>query len=173
MTVVGGEARGTGASGPGAWLAAAQVAADGAVLVAPPKRRSFPGQPEQVAAARRFVARALDGCPDIDTAILLASELITNALQHTGSAGRGTFEVIVWRGRSAACVAVLDRGSTSKPARPALEPGRAEPGRGAEVDDLAESGYGLALVDTLATRWGYRALDEGMAVWFLLRWRTS
>jgi anti-sigma regulatory factor (Ser/Thr protein kinase) len=199
---------------------AAQLAGQGAVLVAPPKRRVFPGQPDQVAPARRFVARALDGCPVTDTAVLLASELITNTLQHTDTSDGGTFEVIVWRGLAAACVAVLDDGSDSTPTRRAPVPGqgadsatRAEPaslaepvnnrdpaisGEPASVAEsasvaepasvaesaslteaagLSESGYGLALVDRLAARWGHRGFDGGAVratvVWFLLRWNAS
>lgn len=147
---------------------AGQLACHGAVLVAPPKRRVFPGRPDQVALARKFVGRVLDGCPVTDTALLLASELITNTLRHTDTAGDGTFEVIVWRGFAATCIAVLDNGSDSTPAR--HTPDRGEPVESAEP---AESGYGLALVDTLATRWGYRRYHEGTAVWFLLRWTAD
>lgn len=83
----------------------------GAVQVARPKCRVFPGNPDQARHARRFVARALDDCPVVDTSVLLTDELVTNALAHTRSGGGGSFEVIVWRGMSAACVAVLDGGS--------------------------------------------------------------
>ncbi len=61
----------------------AQLAGQGACLVATPKRRVFPGRPEQVALARRFVARMLDGCPVADDAQLCASELASNAIRHT------------------------------------------------------------------------------------------
>jgi anti-sigma regulatory factor (Ser/Thr protein kinase) len=138
---------------------AARLANHGAVLVTPPRHRTFPGRPDQVAIARRFVGRMLDGCPVADTAILLASELVTNALQHTSTATGGTFDVIVWRGMSAACVAVLDDGSDSAPTP-----------RDRDPLDHAESGYGLSLVDQLATRWGHNRYNDGTAVWFLLRW---
>jgi|SRR5579859_854597 len=138
---------------------AARLAYHGAVLVTPPRRRTFPGRPDQAGVARRFVARVLDGCPAADTAVLLTSELVTNALQHTSTASGGTFDVLVWRGRFAACIAVLDDGSDSAPAR-------------RERDPLtpAESGYGLSLVDQLSDRWGHRSFDDGTVVWFLLRW---
>lgn len=51
----------------------ADLASWGAGLVAPPERRVFPGIPEQIAPARRFVADALNGGP-ADAAVLLASE---------------------------------------------------------------------------------------------------
>lgn len=170
------------AAGSGPLSRAGLLASWGAVLVTPPERRVFPGHPEQAATARRFVGRMMGNCPATDTAVLLASELITNALLHTDTARDGTFDVVVWRGLAAVCVAVLDGGSRSVPAprRPGRPPPTEAPGP-AGADDLAragcdpaESGYGLALVDRLATRWGYSAYDDGAvrgtAVWFLLRW---
>jgi len=93
----------------------ADLAGWGASLVAAPKRRAFPGKPEQVALARRFVAGVLSGCPAADTAVLLASELAANALAHTRSGAGGSFDVIVWRGVAAACIAVLDDGPARRP----------------------------------------------------------
>ena len=138
---------------------ATRLANHGAVLVTPPRRRTFPGRPDQVAVARRFVARELDGCPVTDTAVLLTSELVTNALQHSATASGGRFDVLVWRGRFAACVAVLDDGSDSAPSRRERDP-----------RDHAESGYGLSLVDQLSSRWGHRTYAGATLVWFLLRW---
>jgi serine/threonine-protein kinase RsbW len=129
----------------------------GAGLVAPPKRRAFPGKPEHIALARRFVAGALDGCPAADTAVLLASELAANALTHTRSGAGGSFDVIVWRGVAAACIAVLDDGASRAPV-----PRRRDP--------LGEAGRGLALVDTFAARWGHCGGPSGRGVWFLPRW---
>jgi hypothetical protein len=61
----------------------AQLAGHGAWLVATPKRRVFPGRPDQVAQARRFVGRVLSGCPVADDALLCVSELASNAIRHT------------------------------------------------------------------------------------------
>lgn len=41
-----------------------------------------PGQHDQVSRARAFVKDVLAGCPQLDEAVLLTSELCTNALQH-------------------------------------------------------------------------------------------
>lgn len=134
---------------------------------AKPIRRIFPGHPAQARHARRFVARALDGCPTLETAVLLTSELVTNALTHTHTAEHGTFEVIIWPGKTNAYVAVLDDGSSTLPT-PDLHD-RAE---------LAESGRGLELVELLSTRWGHYG-HEGAGcspktrrtlVWFQLEW---
>jgi anti-sigma regulatory factor (Ser/Thr protein kinase) len=145
----------------------AQLAGQGAWLVATPKRRVFPGRPEQVAHARRFVARMLDGCPVADDAQLCASELASNAIRHTRTGRRsGKFQVLVWRGRASVCVAVLDDGSDSSPV-PAASP----------VDTLAESGHGLLAVQTLAAWWGHHGYRDGSArgtaVWFRLDWHPA
>jgi anti-sigma regulatory factor (Ser/Thr protein kinase) len=144
---------------PGAYrqeLPGTALASQGALLVASPRRRVFPGQKVQVGHARRFVARALDGCPAADDAILLTSEVVANALLYTRSAG-GTFEVLVWRGLGAACVAVVDGGADIEPAS-------------RRAEELAESGHGLELVEALAARWGYCGGPAGRVVWFALRW---
>ncbi|SRR6266542_323849 len=83
--------------------------------VAKPKRRMFAGKPEQARHARQFVARVLGSCPITDTAVLLSSELVTNALTHTRSQASGSFQVIVWPGRTTAYVAVIDEGSHTEP----------------------------------------------------------
>jgi anti-sigma regulatory factor (Ser/Thr protein kinase) len=123
----------------------------------------FPGRPDQVAHARRFVARALDGCPAADDAVLCASELVSNAIVHTRTGQGGTFQVVAWRGRACACVAVLDDGSQTLPV-----PGRPRP------TGLAESGHGLAVVQELAAGWGHHEYQDGSsrgrAVWFRLSW---
>jgi anti-sigma regulatory factor (Ser/Thr protein kinase) len=141
----------------------AQLAGQGARLVASPRRRVFPGRPDQVRQARRFVARALAGCPAADDAVLCVSELASNAIQHTRSGQGGRFQVLVWRGRASACVAVIDDGAPHGPA--ARTPGPA---------DLAESGHGLRVVSDLAATWGQQepglAGLPGRAVWFQLAW---
>jgi anti-sigma regulatory factor (Ser/Thr protein kinase) len=141
----------------------AQLAGQGAWLAAAPKRRVFPGRPEQVAVARQFVAQVLAGCPVACDAQLCTSELAANAIQHTRSGLGGQFQVLVWRGRASACVAVLDDGSHS---RPALS-------RGA-FGALAECGHGLRTVQALATWWGHYPYQDGLtsgtAVCFRLDW---
>ena len=122
-------------------------------------RRIFPGSPDQVAHARHFVGRMLDACPVADDAVLLASELITNAIKHTASGDGGKFIVTVYRADERLRVEVRDDGSANTPAtRPVLEAG--------------ESGYGLALVEQIASHWGHcggrRAGSSGSPV---LEWQ--
>jgi anti-sigma regulatory factor (Ser/Thr protein kinase) len=111
----------------------------------------LPPRPTSAAEARRFVARALRSVePAVrEVGVLLASELVTNALLY--AQGRITVRVTpvedAWR------VAVHD-GSPTKvaPRRVGLE---------------ATSGRGLALVEQLATSWGVELDDgRGKEVWF-------
>ncbi len=50
---------------------------------------TFPGQADQVRHVRHAVARHLAGCPAADDAVLIVSELASNAIVH--SASRGAF----------------------------------------------------------------------------------
>jgi len=125
-----------------------------------PKSRAFDGHPARVAQARRFVAAILNGCPLTDTAVLLTSELVTNALAHTPSGTGGSFEVIVWRDAESVLVAVLDDGSDGSPAT-------------VGIDLESDSGRGLGLVAALADRWGQQGGAAARAVWFLLRARDE
>jgi anti-sigma regulatory factor (Ser/Thr protein kinase) len=152
------------------WLAVYRGSADGrrmslmaTMLAGPrspadamPERRVFRGHPARVARARRFVASVLKGCSLTDTAVLLTSELVTNALAHTPSGTGGSFEVIVWRDADCVLVAVLDDGSEGSPAA-------------VGVDLESESGRGLCLVAALADCWGHEGGGAARAVWFLLR----
>jgi hypothetical protein len=50
---------------------------------------TYPGRPDQVHCVRHAIARHLSGFPAADDAILIASELASNAIVH--SASRGEF----------------------------------------------------------------------------------
>ena len=68
--------------------------ADPGALAKPSWARAFPGTPRQVGAARRFVASLLDGSPFCDDAVVVVSELFTNALLHTDSGKPGGLVVV-------------------------------------------------------------------------------
>jgi anti-sigma regulatory factor (Ser/Thr protein kinase) len=51
--------------------------------------REFPALPVQVGQARRFLARALGGCPVSADAVLCLSELASNSVIHSSSRGPG------------------------------------------------------------------------------------
>ena len=118
---------------------------------------TLPGRPAYVREARRLVATAVGaGHPRADAALLLTSELVTNAVTHSRSRRPGgTVDVIVATGFYGLLVAVTDDGSDSDV--PVI---RNSPG--------AESGNGLLLVETLADGWGYRHALGRTMVWFRL-----
>lgn len=122
-------------------------------------RRRFPGLPSQVKHARRFVARCLSSFSEADTAILLTSEVVTNAVVHSAS-GRpgGKFDIAVIVAGGNVRVEVGDAGSGSVP----VPQERA-------AYDIADHGRGLDLVEALSTRWGTTDRDHGRVVWFELR----
>jgi anti-sigma regulatory factor (Ser/Thr protein kinase) len=111
---------------------------------------SFPRHPQSVGAARRFVAAVLDGHPACADAVLLTSELVTNAYLH----GDGTIMVAITACADRVHVSVLDDGTDGVPY---WQP----PG-------AAENGRGLPIVDALAWRWGFLREPEGTSAWFEL-----
>ncbi|MGH3273196.1 MAG: ATP-binding protein [Streptosporangiaceae bacterium] len=122
-----------------------------------PIRRVFPGQDSQVRCARDFIRRTVGGsCTMLDEAILLTSELCTNALQHTGSGAGGSFEVTVLRAPACVRIEVRDEGSRSLPAA-------------RDCEQLTEDGRGLEIVRLLAHRWGQKGDEYGRSVFFELR----
>lgn len=89
----------------------------------------------------------------LDTALLLASELVTNAILHAGSDVR----VILRLTEHTARVEVADQSSAPTPL----------PRR--DHDPAAPTGRGLRLVSSLARRWGtYHESAGGKTVWFEL-----
>jgi anti-sigma regulatory factor (Ser/Thr protein kinase) len=101
------------------------------------------GLVERARVVRAFVGAVLGpGHPCRDDAVLLASELFGNSLQHSGSGLPGeTVTVTVTAHVGAVRVEVADR---SGPGVPQLRPAGAD----------AEDGRGLGLVAVLAARWG-------------------
>jgi len=131
-----------------------------AATVIRPRRRVFPGSGDQVGRARLFVGQVLGGCPVSDEAVLLTSELVTNAITHTASGRGGKVTVTVYRDDTRVRVEVRDDGSDEIPVvRPR--------------DDAGDSGYGLGLVELMAHRWGHRGGRRGRMVWFMLEWKTN
>ena len=102
--------------------------------------------------AARTARHALDGRVGADlahTVALLVSEVVGNAVRH---AGMGEGEKIVFFARVAPdCihVEVADRG-------PGFDPGVRH----------ATPGFGLRLLDKLATGWGVERTGRGCRVWF-------
>ncbi len=117
----------------------------------------FAGRDDQVALARDFVRHALGPVPVLDEAVLLVSELCTNALQHTASGRGGMFEVVLHPGPRSVRVEVRDDGSGQAPA---MHP----------AGLLSEAGRGLGLVASVADKWGHSGGRHGRSVFFELSW---
>jgi anti-sigma regulatory factor (Ser/Thr protein kinase) len=115
------------------------------------------GLVERARVVRSFVGAVLGpGHPCGDDAVLLASELFANSLQHAGSGVPGeTVTVTVTARAGAVRVEVADR---SGPGVPELRPA------GADTED----GRGLGLVAGLAARWRWRRRGGQMVTWFEL-----
>lgn len=93
--------------------------------------------------------------PDqVDTALLLASELVGNVLMHTDQSAALTASVTGEPGRRVLRVEVTDGGDEL--------PHQRTPG------ELASSGRGLMLLDILSGQWSVRPEAEGKTVWFSL-----
>ncbi|RKN06792.1 SpoIIE family protein phosphatase [Streptomyces radicis] len=112
-----------------------------------------------VATARGFVRDTLQGwglTDLIEDAVVLTSELVTNAVVHAGTSA----EVRCLRDPQGVRIEVVDR-------HPERELPLAEVSRG-RLDLSSEGGRGLLLCAALASRWGvdYTAIDK--SVWFRL-----
>ncbi len=111
----------------------------------------LPPSPESPRAARRFVETVLGewGCDDlVDTATLLVSELVGNAVLHAGSDIELSMRLLPDRLR----VDVVDRSP--------LLPHRREAGA------ADQTGRGSDVVEALASAWGVTGRPDGKAVWF-------
>ncbi|MCU1595331.1 MAG: ATP-binding region ATPase domain protein [Frankiales bacterium] len=86
-----------------------------------------------------------------DTAVLLTSEVVTNAVEH---AGPGPVRLSADGRPDRVRVEVCDDSDVQPVVRP--------------LDEEATSGRGLSMVAALATTWGVTARHPGKAVWFEL-----
>jgi serine/threonine-protein kinase RsbW len=105
-----------------------------------------------VAAARRFVAETLSGRPEVDTAVLLTSEAVTNSVIHTDSA---SVTVVVIETPAGLRIEISDEGGDTFPSAY----------RGC---DLREDRRGVFLVQELSLRSGFHSDDNGLTYWFEL-----
>jgi PAS domain S-box-containing protein len=109
--------------------------------------------PRAARAARDFIASQVSGAELTglrETAVLLVSEVVTNALRHS----HGRVELELWRFADRVRVEVSDETS-----RGPVQAG---------ADLLDESGRGVPLMDVLSDRWGTTPQGAGKVVWFEL-----
>jgi sigma-B regulation protein RsbU (phosphoserine phosphatase) len=115
---------------------------------------TLPAWDRSPASARAAVQEALTAAGlevMLDDALLLVSELVTNAVVHAGT----EIELQINIGPGQARIEVIDHG-------PGL------PVRQGAPHDTREDGRGLFLLDALAQEWGTRHFPGGKSVWFVL-----
>src|SRR5574340_311585 len=121
-------------------------------------RRVFPGRDDQVREVRRWLTALLPGAPERDDVVVVAVELVTNAIRHTASGRDGLVMVeVTWCG-PVLRIAVADDGA---PRGPRLA---------ADSGGLAECGRGLHLVRALAASTGVCGDLRGRLVWADIAW---
>ncbi len=122
------------------------------------QRQTFPSTPASARQARRFVESVLeDGGLDhlAYSATMLVSELVANAVLHTGT----PVEVVVCPEPDRVRVEVHD-GSAQLPVRK-------------HYSNMSGTGRGLLLVERMATEWGSDRTAGGKLVWFELDGRAT
>ena len=138
---------------------------------------SLPAEPRALREARR----ALDpleervGAPMLEDMRLLVTELVTNSVRHADTCDEARVELNVRVAPDVVRVEVSDEGSGFRPERRAADRRSVQsrdyagPDRrsGRDDADLRVGGWGLYLVESLATRWGVRRGDR-VRVWFEL-----
>jgi anti-sigma regulatory factor (Ser/Thr protein kinase) len=113
-------------------------------------------EPERVAAARQQLRELLHDWSDedqVDSAVLMTSEMLTNVLVHTD--GDALLVAEVTGGPPRRLRAEVADASDDLPHK--RHPG-----------ELASSGRGLVLMELLADRWGVDPRGEGKSIWFEL-----
>jgi anti-sigma regulatory factor (Ser/Thr protein kinase) len=111
------------------------------------------GAPSEV---RELVRELVEGTPVCEDALLLASEITTNAIIH----GR-------WTPGDVMTVSVVRRHRRVEVA--VVGPGLPKPVRSRSEDTLG--GFGLGLVDSISNEWAMEVFDDDLTrVWFELTW---
>ncbi|MFJ2771444.1 SpoIIE family protein phosphatase [Streptomyces sp. NPDC087300] len=114
-------------------------------------------EPERIAGARRHLRDLLHDWADddqVDSAVLMVSEMLTNVLVHTDGDALLVAEVTGEPGARRLRAEVAD-GSDDLPHK--RQPG-----------ELASSGRGLVLMELLAGAWGVDPRGDGKSIWFEL-----
>lgn len=126
-----------------------------------PPRRSVmtiaQAEPERISVGRQLVRELLHDWSDpeqVDSAVLMVSEMATNVLVHTDGDALMVAEISGERGERRLRVEVADASDEL--------PHKRRPG------EMASSGRGLVLMEMLADAWGVDPRGEGKSIWFEL-----
>jgi anti-sigma regulatory factor (Ser/Thr protein kinase) len=112
---------------------------------------SFEARPDEVARTRRFVAQTLRswGIVDVDTPMLVVSELASNVVLH---AGTEPFRITVDLQAATVRIEVRDAATDDLPSLRSF-------------DEETAGGRGLHIVERLSRSWGARPEGYGKVVW--------
>ncbi|WP_405530130.1 SpoIIE family protein phosphatase [Streptomyces avidinii] len=114
-------------------------------------------EPERIAGARQQIRELLHDWADpdqVDSAVLMVSEMVTNVLTHTDGDALLVAEAVGELGARRLRVEVAD-GSDELPHK--RQPG-----------EMSSSGRGVLLMEMLADTWGVDPRGEGKSIWFEL-----
>ncbi|MGW7433156.1 ATP-binding protein [Streptomyces sp. NPDC054861] len=121
---------------------------------------TIPRRAESVSETRHHVETLLKAwnrpAETVDAAMLLVTELVTNAVQHTDTS---TITCTISLHSDTVTLSVTNTGTHTHNAPKPEQP---------VPDDLKESGRGLLIVSALATDWGTRLTPDTRQVWALL-----
>ena len=102
--------------------------------------------------APKFARDALRGLPEVaqilDDALVVVSELVTNAVIHSGCVPHETITLHATITGSRIRISVLDPGHTAQPPKPSEQP------------PVSGGGLGLRIVGALADHWGAEKTDR-------------
>ncbi|MFD0149058.1 SpoIIE family protein phosphatase [Streptomyces sp. NPDC055721] len=114
-------------------------------------------EPERIAEAREQLRQLLHDWKDedqLDSAVLMVSEMVTNVLVHTDGDALLVAEVACGEESRRLRVEVSDQSDEL--------PHKRHPG------EMASSGRGLLLMEMLADEWGFDPRGDGKSIWFEL-----
>lgn len=119
----------------------------------------LPWAPASVAIARQRLAADLSAAgifeAAVGDAVLVVSELLSNAIRHARPLPGANVQVAWALGNDSIEVAVSDGGAATFPTR-------------THASVSAIGGRGLDIVEYMASRWGIRSDDSGQTVWAVL-----
>ncbi|MBS2533134.1 ATP-binding protein [Catenulispora sp. NF23] len=119
---------------------------------------TFPGSRESIHEARAWTQHVLGEALGVDDVVLVASELVTNAIRHTTSGlPGGTFTVHLAAFTNRWRVRVDDAGGPTEPRVQIVD------------DDEDEVGRGLVMVASLSSAWGVLGARHARGVWAEIR----
>ena len=125
-----------------------------AAVTAPSFTREIARTPECARLAREFLEQAIPDSPLLDSTLLIASELVTNAFQH----GIGAITITLSTESESSVRLSVTNG---------IDPEAGEPNLTSNVkpDQLVERGRGLPIVEALSSQWGWEVSHSQLEVW--------